>query len=122
MRQVGSICNPVVILPEGKERKLGASDEGCLSLPGAYLELARPDRAICRGQDALGRPIEVEGTGLLSRCLQHETDHLDGVLFIDRMDTPRRRAALRALHAAPWAQDGAPRVKISPHAAPNPFR
>ncbi len=98
VRQVGTVCNPEVILPEGKDRKLEASDEGCLSLPGAYLELARPDRAVCRGQDALGRPIEVQGTGLLGRCLQHETDHLNGIVFGDRL-SGRARKKLYLLHA-----------------------
>jgi peptide deformylase len=98
VRQVATVCNPEVILPEGKDRKLEASDEGCLSLPGAYLELARPDRAICRGQDALGRPIEVQGTGLLGRCLQHETDHLNGIVFGDRL-SGRARKKLYLLHA-----------------------
>ena len=98
VRQVGAVCNPEVILPEGKDRKLAASDEGCLSLPGAYLELARPDQAICRGQDALGQPIEFDGTGLLARCLQHETDHLNGIVFGDRL-SGRARKKLYLLHA-----------------------
>ena len=51
VRHVGVVCNPEVILPEGKDRKLETADEGCLSLPGAYIELARPDHATCRGQD-----------------------------------------------------------------------
>ena len=55
VRHVGVICNPEVILPEGKDRQLETADEGCLSLPGAYLELARPDHAICRGEDHEGR-------------------------------------------------------------------
>ncbi len=98
VRQVGTVCNPEVVLLEGKERKLEASDEGCLSLPGAYLELARPDRAVCRGRDALGQPIEVQGTGLLARCLQHETDHLNGIVFGDRL-SGRARKKLYLLHA-----------------------
>jgi peptide deformylase len=98
VRLVGTVCNPEVVLLEGKERKLEASDEGCLSLPGAYLELARPDRAICRGRDAFGQPIEVQGTGLLARCLQHETDHLNGIVFGDRL-SGRARKKLYLLHA-----------------------
>ena len=91
------VCNPEVILPEGKERKLETADEGCLSLPGAYLELARPDHAVCRGQDHRGDPVEVVGTGLLARCLQHETDHLNGTVFGDRL-SGRARKKLWALH------------------------
>jgi peptide deformylase len=98
VRHRGVICNPVVELPEGKERHLETIDEGCLSLPGAYIELARPDHAVCRGQDVEGRPVEVTGTGLLARCLQHETDHLNGTVFGDRL-SGRARKKLYALHA-----------------------
>jgi peptide deformylase len=97
VRHVGVICNPEVTLPEGKDRLLEASDEGCLSLPGAYLELARPDSAVCRGQDAFGNPVEVVGSGLLARCLQHETDHLNGIVFGDRL-AGRARKKLFAAH------------------------
>jgi peptide deformylase len=97
VRHVGVICNPEIVLPEGRDRKLEAADEGCLSLPGAYMELARPDHATCRGLDAFGEPIEVSGTGLLARCLQHETDHLNGIVFGDRL-SGRARKKLYALH------------------------
>ena len=97
VRHVGVICDPEIVLPEGRDRKLEAADEGCLSLPGAYMELARPDHAICRGLDAFGEPIEVNGTGLLARCLQHETDHLNGIVFGDRL-SGRARKKLYALH------------------------
>ena len=91
VRHVGVICNPEVTLPEGKDRHLETADEGCLSLPGAYLELARPDHAVCTGEDHEGRPVEVHGTGLLARCLQHETDHLNGTVFGDRLSGRARK-------------------------------
>ncbi len=97
LRHVGVVCNPEVTLPEGKERKLDAADEGCLSLPGGYVELARPDRAVCRGHDQNGNPVEIVGTGLLARCLQHETDHLNGTVFGDRL-SGRSRKKLYAQH------------------------
>jgi len=97
VRHVGVVCNPEVELPEGKDRKLEAGDEGCLSLPGGYIELARPDHAVCRGTDVHGVPIEIHGTGLLSRCLQHETDHLNGTVFGDRLSA-RARKKLYAQH------------------------
>jgi len=97
VRHVGVVCNPRVILPEGKERTLETADEGCLSLPGAYTELARPDHATCVGEDAFANPVEVLGTGLLARCLQHETDHLNGTVFGDRL-SGRSRKKLYALH------------------------
>ncbi len=97
VRHIGVVCNPEVTLPEGKDRKLEAADEGCLSLPGAYIELARPDHAICVGQDQDGEPVEIIGTGLLARCLQHETDHLNGTVFGDRL-SGRARKKLYAAH------------------------
>ncbi|MGO4957544.1 peptide deformylase [Luteococcus sp. Sow4_B9] len=89
--QVGVFCNPTVSTPDGRERKLDATEEGCLSWPGGYQPVARPDRAICTGQDAFGNEIAVEGTGLLARCLQHETDHLSGMVFGDRLSKRSRR-------------------------------
>ena len=91
-RQVGVVCNPVVELPEGRDRYLETWDEGCLSLPGGYAELARPNLAVCRGQDQYGNPIELTGTGQLARCFQHETDHLNGTVFGDRLSSRRRRS------------------------------
>lgn len=90
-QHIGAICNPVVELPTGKNRHLEAMEEGCLSYPGAYESLARPDECICRGQDPWGNEVVVKGTGLLSRCLQHETDHLNGMVFADRLSTRSRR-------------------------------
>jgi peptide deformylase len=90
-------CNPEVTLPEGKDRVLETVEEGCLSLPGAYAQLARPDHATCRGVDAYGHPFEITGTGTLSRCLQHETDHLNGTVFGDRL-AGRARKKLFAAH------------------------
>jgi peptide deformylase len=88
----GVVCNPAVTLPDLKDRNLEEAEEGCLSFPGAYEELARPDYAVCNGQDVEGNPIEIIGTGLLSRCLQHETDHLSGIVFGDRLNGKRRRS------------------------------
>jgi len=91
----GVVCNPVVSVPESRDRALDAADEGCLSFPGAYQTLARPDRAVCVGQDAHGNPVRIEGTGMLARCLQHETDHVNGTVFGDRLSTRARRLLTR---------------------------
>jgi peptide deformylase len=91
IRRVGVVCNPVLELPVGRERRLESDEEGCLSLPGAFMPLARPDRAICRGQDQFGDEVEIVGTGTLARCLQHETDHLDGMVFGDRLSKRSRK-------------------------------
>jgi peptide deformylase len=81
----GVVCNPVVTLPEGKDRRLDAGDEGCLSFPGAFTECARPDWAAVDGTGLDGEPVHYEGDGLLARCLQHETDHTNGTVFGDRL-------------------------------------
>ena len=84
----GVVCNPVLSLPEGKERRLDDGDEGCLSFPGAFVPCPRPDYAEVHGQGIDGSPVRYAGSGLLARCLQHETDHCHGTVFGDRL--PRR--------------------------------
>ena len=71
--------------------------EGCLSIPGLYAPTPRAEHAVVTGVDLAGQPVTVEGTGLLARCLQHELDHLDGHLVLDRLPPGERRQALRAL-------------------------
>ena len=89
--QTGAICNPVIETPDGTTRDFESIDEGCLSLPGGYAPLARPTKATCVGVDPWGQPVRVDGTGLLARCLQHETDHLNGTVFGDRLSARVRR-------------------------------
>ncbi|PIE21567.1 MAG: peptide deformylase [Arachnia propionica] len=98
----GVVCNPQVTLPQGKDRKLDASDEGCLSYPGGFEQVARPDLATCTGQDLAGNPITIKGTGLLARCLQHETDHLNGIVFGDRLSSRGRRQLDRQVADLAW--------------------
>lgn len=123
--QVGAICNPVVRLPEGSGRDLEIEDEGCLSLPGGYQELARPNLATCSGVDPFGNPVTVAGTGLLARCLQHETDHLNGVVFGDRLRARdrnrlyRKHEALAALYPGDWPIT--PKLPGAPESAPEEF-
>ena len=108
VNRVGAVCNPVVTTPEGDKRNLESTDEGCLSLPGGYQPLARPDKATCTGFDPWGNPITIDGTGLLARCLQHETDHLNGTVFGDRLSGRLRRKLyaqheeLRHLYPEDW--------------------
>jgi peptide deformylase len=97
VRHSGVVCNPVLELPEGRDRRLEEADEGCLSLPGAFIACARPSFATVRGVDQFGEPVTFSGDGLLARCLQHETDHLHGTVFADRLG---RRARKRLLHEA----------------------
>lgn len=102
VRRKGVVCNPVLEELPLDRRRLDADEEGCLSVKGQYAELARPDYAVVTGQDAAGHPIRVEGTGLMARCLQHETDHLNGMLFIDRLSAKARKKVLKA-----WEKDQA---------------
>jgi len=95
-RTVGVVCNPVLTLPEGPDRRLDESEEGCLSFPGAFVECARPDYASVTGLGLDGRPVEFAGDGLLARCLQHETDHTLGTVFGDRLPTKLRKRLTKA--------------------------
>ena len=84
------MANPVLSSPEGEEEQ----EEGCLSIPGPFHPTTRYAKITCRGQAVDGAPFEMTGEGLLARIFQHETDHLDGTLFIDRLDDEGRRAVL----------------------------
>lgn len=79
-------------------------------------DTTRSLRAVATGFDMHGEPVTVEGSDMLARCMQHETDHLDGILFVDRLDGPARRAALKAIRSAEWAGLPGPIVRDSPHA------
>lgn len=98
-QQRGVICNPVLHLPEDRGRKLDDDDEGCLSFPGAFVSCARPDFARVTGQDLAGDPVDVSGDGLLARCLQHETDHTNGMVFGDRLSTRLRKKLTKQMEA-----------------------
>lgn len=91
VRQQGVVCNPELFVPEGRDRKLDDGEEGCLSLPGAFVSCARPDFARVEGQDLDGKPVSYSGSGLLARCLQHETDHCKGTVFGDRLNKRSRK-------------------------------
>ncbi|WP_310963527.1 peptide deformylase [Nocardioides terrisoli] len=99
-RHQGVVCNPVLEIPEGRDRRLDDDDEGCLSFPGAFVPCARPDRARVTGQDLDGHDVVFEGTGLLARCLQHETDHTAGTVFGDRLSTRARKKLRKQMEAA----------------------
>lgn len=109
--ELGHLCNPVVDL--SAERQDG--EEGCLSFPGIYVDTPRAMRVVATGQDMHGEPVRIEGSELLARCIQHETDHLDGILFIDRLDREARRTAMKAIREAEWAGGAAPVIRVSPH-------
>jgi peptide deformylase len=102
VRHVGYVVNPGIEVT-GTTRSAFARAgtvvedvEGCLSIPTQYATLARPASARVTGVDVQGRPVAVSGTGTLARCLQHEYDHLDGIVFVDRLDEGGRREVLAA--------------------------
>jgi len=110
--QSGHLVNPVLHFPSDEEQD---GPEGCLSIPGLSFDCKRRAHVVAHGQNMFGDPVTVEGTALLARCVQHETDHLDGVLFVDRRDVEARRAAMKAIREADWSQSGTPVIKVSPH-------
>ncbi|MEU6968759.1 peptide deformylase [Kitasatospora aureofaciens] len=107
----GHLINPDLSLSEEEQE----GPEGCLSLPGLRYDTRRAHGVVARGFNMYGDPVTVEGTQLLARCIQHETDHLDGIIFIDRLDREQRKAALKAIRESDWGAGPAPVVKISPH-------
>jgi peptide deformylase len=110
--QSGHLINPVLHFPN---EEMQDGDEGCLSIPGLTFECRRRANVVAHGQNMYGDAVTVEGTARLARCIQHETDHLDGVLFLDRLDTGTRKAAMRAIREAEWSGLSAPVLKLSPH-------
>ena len=109
--ELGHLVNPVLDLSEEEQH----GPEGCLSLPDLTFDCTRALRVVAKGFDMHGEPVSIEGHELLARAIQHETDHLDGVLFIDRLDRETRKAAMRAIREADWFGEPAPTVRLSPH-------
>ena len=97
VRHVGHILNPVLDELAPQERSLVDGDEGCLSVPGPRFALHREKKTVARGFDKDGNELVIEGTGYFARCLQHETDHLNGLLYIDRLAKRRRRLVLEEM-------------------------
>jgi peptide deformylase len=108
---VGHLINPDLDLSE----ELQDGEEGCLSLPGLSYDTRRAMRVVAKGMNMHGEPVVIEGSDLLARCVQHETDHLDGILFIDRLDPETRKAAMREIRESEWFGAPAPTVRFSPH-------
>ncbi|MGW2657584.1 peptide deformylase [Streptomyces sp. NPDC001478] len=100
VRHVGHIANPVLREVPAGERRLVEEGEGCLSVPGPYRTVARCDHAVVDGFDMHGEPLVIEGRGYFARCLQHETDHLHGRLYLDRLSQRERKSALREMAAS----------------------
>ena len=110
--ELGHLINPELALSEDVQN----GDEGCLSFPGLIYPTERALSVVARGFNMWGDPVIIEGTQLLARAIQHETDHLDGILFIDRLDLDNRKEAMKAVREAEWFGIEPPTIKFSPHA------
>ncbi len=110
--EMGHLVNPQLTLSEETQD----GEEGCLSIPGLSIDCVRARDVVAHGFDMHGEPLVVEGSEMLARAIQHETDHLDGILFLDRLDRERRREAMRLIREAEWFGGAVPQVRVSPHA------
>lgn len=112
--QLGHLVNPTLDLSD----ELQDGEEGCLSFPELRYNTPRAMRAVAKGFNMYGDPITVEGSEFLARALQHETDHLDGIVFIDRLPDLERKAAMKEIRESEWFNlSGSPKIKVSPHDA-----
>ncbi|NBV11654.1 MAG: peptide deformylase [Actinobacteria bacterium] len=114
--QFGHLVNPTLDLSE----EMQEGEEGCLSFPELSYDTPRAFRAVAKGWNMHGEPLVVEGTEFLARALQHETDHLNGVLFIDRLSSDLRKQAMKEIRASDWFMEAesagiSPEIKVSPH-------
>lgn len=114
---LGHLINPVLDLSQ----EMQEGEEGCLSFPELRYETPRAMRAVAKGFNMYGEPIVVEGTEFLARALQHETDHLNGILFIDKLSSENRKLAMKEIRESDWfnlaSENGHKiQVKDSPHA------
>jgi peptide deformylase len=114
--ELGHLINPSLDLSE----EMQEGGEGCLSFPELLYDTPRAMRVVAKGWNMYGEPVAVEGSQLLARAIQHETDHLDGILFIDRLSPEDRKLAMKEIRESEWfgrAQEAGinPIIKISPH-------
>ncbi len=110
--ELGHLVNPRLDLSEEQQE----GPEGCLSIPELSFDCRRAMSVVATGFNMYGDPVRVEGSELLARAIQHETDHLDGILFVDRLDRETRRQAMKAIREAEWFGNPRPTIKVSPHA------
>ena len=119
--QEGHLINPSLDL----STEMQEGEEGCLSFPGLLYETPRSMRVVAKGFNMHGEPVVIEGSELLARCLQHETDHLDGIVFIDRLVAEERKKAMADIRNSDWFANAidlgnTPTFKISPHTINKP--
>lgn len=114
--ELGHLINPDLKLSDEEQD----GEEGCLSFPGLTYETKRALSVVAKGFNMHGDPVVVEGSEFLARAIQHETDHLNGVLFVDRLEKKLRKEAMKEIRNAEWfqqldAQGQAPEIRTSPH-------
>ncbi|HSE70570.1 MAG TPA: peptide deformylase [Nocardioidaceae bacterium] len=109
--ELGHLVNPSLDLSEEQQD----GPEGCLSIPDLTFDCRRAMSVVAKGFNMHGDPVTIEGSEMLARAIQHETDHLDGILFVDRLDREARKQAMKAIREAEWFGEKPPTVKISPH-------
>ncbi len=116
----GAVVNPILAIGKVSSERPDPDDEveGCLSVPGEHFPLKRADWVRVSGQDATGEPLEFEATGWFARCMQHEFDHLNGKLYVDRLDERHAKKARRAIRGQGW---GKPGMGWLPGVDPDPF-
>lgn len=107
----GHVVNPELWTSDDTQE----GDEGCLSVPGVVANTTRAATARVRGMNMWGDPIMIECVGMLARCIQHEVDHLDGVLFLSRLDRESQKQAMRDVRDSGWFGADPPVVKVTPH-------
>jgi peptide deformylase len=110
--ELGHLVNPTLELSEEIQDGL----EGCLSLPELTYECKRAMSVVAQGFDMHGEPVTIQGSELLARAIQHETDHLDGILFIDKLDSEVRKLAMKEIRESDWFGAEQPVIRVSPHA------
>lgn len=114
--EVGHLVNPSLSLSD----ELQDGEEGCLSFPDLRFDTPRAMRVVAKGMNMHGEPVTIEGSEYLARAIQHEADHLDGILFIDRMTSESRKLAMKEIRESDWfgsavAHGREPVIKVSPH-------
>jgi peptide deformylase len=114
--ELGHLINPTLDLSD----ELQDGEEGCLSFPDLRYPTPRSMRVVAKGFNMHGDPVTVEGSEFLARAIQHETDHLDGIVFIDRLSAVNRKLAMKEIRDSEWfgsaiANGNSPLIKVSPH-------
>ena len=113
--ELGHLVNPVLDLSDEQQD----GEEGCLSVPDLTFECKRARSVVAKGMNMHGEPVTLEGSDLLARCVQHESDHLDGIVFIDRLDAQTRKEAMKAIRESDWFGADPVQIKFSPHQQPS---